>query len=66
MRRHETPVVVYATAGMRLLPLEASDAIWQGVRALLADPSQNPFYVDDVESDARTIPGQARRTMSVK
>jgi Golgi nucleoside diphosphatase len=51
----ETPLWLKATAGMRMLPQDKSDAVYANVRKFLMDKEHCPFLFDP--SWAKTIPG---------
>jgi len=52
--RAQTPLTMYATAGMRILPAEDQNAVFSQCATLLSDSSFAPYHFED----ARTISGE--------
>jgi len=48
-----TPLVIFGTAGMRMLPLEQQNAVWKAVQSGLVSDQQFPFE----DLSARTVTG---------
>ena len=55
-KQSSTPIFLLATAGMRLLPKDQSDALLNEVRKLFNDKAKCPFLFQD-DNDARIIKG---------
>jgi len=53
-RRKKTPLLIFGTAGMRMLPLEKQDSIWSSVLSLSKDATY-PF--DSANFQGRTVSG---------
>jgi len=53
-RRKKTPLLIFGTAGMRMLPLEKQDSIWSSVLSLSKDATY-PF--DSSNFQGRTVSG---------
>ena len=57
-KQASTPIFLFATAGMRLVPEDQADAILNEVRKLFNDKEKCPFMFQD-DNDARIITGKA-------
>ena len=56
-KQASTPIFLFATAGMRLVPQDQADAILNEVRKLFNDKDKCPFMFQD-DNDARIITGK--------
>lgn len=56
-KQASTPMFLFATAGMRLIPQDQADAILKEVRKLFNDKEKCPFMFQD-DNDARIITGK--------
>ena len=56
-KQASTPIFLFATAGMRLIPQDQADAILKEVRKLFNDKEKCPFMFQD-DDDARIITGK--------
>jgi len=53
----KVPIALRATAGLRLLGAEASEAILQEIRRKFRDPDASPFKMEDPLSDVQVMDG---------